>query len=892
MHDDDFPSQGEGAFTTASHAYIPVKHDKLAEVVATPTAAHPHSEKAGARCEPTTPEWGRTPTPAYWPLPRVSRASVACRLIDSRLGYPTQTYAVRTVDGYILTLVRIPRPESSKVAFFQHGLLDSASAWVSTGDKFSLAARAYSEGYDVYLGNLRGSNDSLRENGIGAHPSDYLEADDASPSSSSTSAGASSGSNGVHSCGKMEQPLRGRSARARSIDFSSAAAAAQSPHYHVASAGVNVRFIGSSSDGIPVHETLHPRQRAYWAFNVQDHALDLMAFMRHIRVIKALEGPQRRYLQKLAEEKRGQQRDGQGSRCHAAAASVPPASRAAGPPQHPQPATRLRSHMRSSFGLDAAAGSASDGSAPAPPAAQTDGNDSGSSGARHLSPLRRSDSAPSPHELRAAAAEASGSSGDSGAGTGLDLASGAPDAAAATAADGPQSPAAGTCAPATLAAPQPPHIDATSADADDVEIVGVGHSMGGAVLLLYIILCRALRRPHWMDRMVLLSPAGLHSHMNAVPLAILRIMRWSGALRKPAPFPARNSTLERMGASFMQELKRVQSADTVISALAARVFGGTASNWVFRHGAVSYRDYPVGGSGSVVVQHGLETMQRRDFVAFNYGPDENRRRYGSPVSPSYRIDYGLFDVPCHIVAGGKDVLIPVANLEAQFGLLALMRPRGQVTMREIEDAGHLDFTLTLSDAAVSHVLREMGRVHAAKPAVITGAAVASTPARQSGTHCSASALATPASPSVLLRRIAPVEHETLAESDEVPPSPAPPTAAPPGGSAEALPTAEAHDDDGADTLPAGHRVTLADLPPAVAAEIRHVAQAALAKNAAGYHAGELAPHPQWWPFPQQAGRYPFLRGFTKLDLVAAGLDAEAHEMALPGAVTITRGNAA
>lgn len=65
----------------------------------------------------------------------------------------------------VLTLIRIPRVESRRVAFFQHGLLDSASAWVSTGNVFSLAARAYQSGYDVFLGNFRGSNDALGVSG-------------------------------------------------------------------------------------------------------------------------------------------------------------------------------------------------------------------------------------------------------------------------------------------------------------------------------------------------------------------------------------------------------------------------------------------------------------------------------------------------------------------------------------------------------------------------------------------------------------------------------------------------------------------------------------------------------------------------------------------------------
>ena len=96
---------------------------------------------------------------------------MACRLIETSLGYPVATYAVRTVDAYIITLIRIPRVESSRVVVFQHGLLDSASAWVSTGNLHALASRAWAGGADVFLINLRGTNDALDANGLGGSSS-------------------------------------------------------------------------------------------------------------------------------------------------------------------------------------------------------------------------------------------------------------------------------------------------------------------------------------------------------------------------------------------------------------------------------------------------------------------------------------------------------------------------------------------------------------------------------------------------------------------------------------------------------------------------------------------------------------------------------------------------
>ncbi|KAL3692326.1 hypothetical protein R1sor_005977 [Riccia sorocarpa] len=72
------------------------------------------------------------------------------------LGYPYESFKVTTGDGYIISMERIPRPESKKVLYLQHGILDSSLGWVSNGVVGSQAFAAYDQGYDVFLGNLRG----------------------------------------------------------------------------------------------------------------------------------------------------------------------------------------------------------------------------------------------------------------------------------------------------------------------------------------------------------------------------------------------------------------------------------------------------------------------------------------------------------------------------------------------------------------------------------------------------------------------------------------------------------------------------------------------------------------------------------------------------------------
>ena len=84
-------------------------------------------------------------------------------------GFSFEEHEVKTDDGYILKTFRVRNKDTkdgAPVAFLQHGLIDSADAFIMNGFLDSPAFILAEEGYDVWLGNNRGNRFSRKHESL------------------------------------------------------------------------------------------------------------------------------------------------------------------------------------------------------------------------------------------------------------------------------------------------------------------------------------------------------------------------------------------------------------------------------------------------------------------------------------------------------------------------------------------------------------------------------------------------------------------------------------------------------------------------------------------------------------------------------------------------------
>jgi len=239
------------------------------------------------------------------------------------------------------------------------------------------------------------------------------------------------------------------------------------------------------------------------------------------------------------------------------------------------------------------------------------------------------------------------------------------------------------------------------------KLCAVCHSLGGAVMLMYVVTSRIAQKPHRLSRLVLLSPAGFHEDSNVVFSMVEKLILFVGPILAPIIpglyIPTRffRMLLNKLARDF----HNYPALGGLVQTLMGYVVGGDSSNWVGVLGLPHYNMDDMPGVSFHVVLHLAQIKRAKKFQMYDYGsPTANIEAYGTPEPLDLGAHYGLIDIPVDLVAGRRDRVISPSMVKKHY---KLMRKSGvEVSYNEFEYA-HLDFTFSHREELLSYVMSRL-----------------------------------------------------------------------------------------------------------------------------------------------------------------------------------------
>ena len=236
----------------------------------------------------------------------------------------------------------------------------------------------------------------------------------------------------------------------------------------------------------------------------------------------------------------------------------------------------------------------------------------------------------------------------------------------------------------------------------------VGHSLGGAALLVYMYTAAKLRREHHIHRMVLMSPAGLHTYFLPLLARILILTdTFFGSWLKRLNFGmTMYGSILRVGAQKVAvDILNLHGLKGLLNIFCRILFGGDPS---FGDVIVPYWTPYIESMPGIcwgIVRHGRQIVKAKAFVLYDYGSEaQNLKHYGRRKPPNVLEEYENIDTPIDLVTGKRDGVVPSANI---YQLYQELEGRGAlVTYREF-DCGHLNFIHQPSEEFTDYLLSRL-----------------------------------------------------------------------------------------------------------------------------------------------------------------------------------------
>ncbi|KAG2388667.1 hypothetical protein C9374_000106 [Naegleria lovaniensis] len=232
--------------------------------------------------------------------------------------------------------------------------------------------------------------------------------------------------------------------------------------------------------------------------------------------------------------------------------------------------------------------------------------------------------------------------------------------------------------------------------------------MGAACILAYMSWCKAHNQEHYIDKVILLSPAGNHQKIPT----LLYYLSFTIPLIRKLPFwnyfGFTSKTMKILVAKVIQDINNHKATRSLFSAFAsALVLGGKTQNNPFQY--VHNLVYHTFNATSVkVVEHLIQMSTSGRFLAYDYGPETNKKVYGTEKPFDFFDYYDKLNIPIYIVYADDDRVIPKQCILRHYKELRKYHPETSFA-KKFKDLGHLELTLSSNDRVIQYILKVLGQ---------------------------------------------------------------------------------------------------------------------------------------------------------------------------------------